>query len=257
MSLFGGSEKVDLLTAGQRSLLNDLTGRIQDNLGVAPETYGGPVVPGLSRQQSRGLGIADMVDPNRIPGLDGAISDMVAGRGAGPFDSEGYYRDAVYNPAKLALDDELRQIEARYGSSGGVAGGFGEAIGAGVARFGTGIGQVMADLAREERTLADARRSGGVQAAFGRSNDIASSAAALLGPIGGTERGVQAELNLGDLNAWQASQDYNNPWLGFVGPALGTQAYGIGQQQGIIPGIAGAAGALLGGAGSFMTGMAA
>lgn len=255
MSLFGGTQKIDLLTGGQRRLLDDLTGQIQDNIGVSPDIYQGNVVPGMSRQQARGLGIADMLDPNRIPGLDSAIGDMVAGRGANGLDSDAYYRDAVYNPAKLALDDELRQIEARYGSSGGMSGGFGDAIGQGVARFGTGIGQVMADLAREERTLADARRAGGVSAAFGRTNDIASSAAALLGPIGGVERGIQSELNLGDLNSWQASQDYNNPWLGFVGPALSTQAYGVGQQQGILPGIAGATGALLGGTGQFMYGM--
>lgn len=236
--IFGGSQSVDVLTRGQKRLLNDLTGMLQGELGQAGPQYDGPLAPGLSGAQRQGLGIAEVLGSGSIPGVDSAISDMVAGRGAGEFDADTYFTQAVLNPAQQALDDEMRAIEARYGAQN--SGGFANALGEGVARFGTNIGAQMADLAREERGLADARRAAGVSASFGRNQDLASTAAALMGPIGGIERGVEADLNLADLNKWQQGQAYNNPWLGFMGPALGTQAFGVGQQQGWLPGIAGA-----------------
>lgn len=247
-SLFGGSEKIEILTPAQQGLLNDLTKQIRANIGESGPVYEGQVTAELSPLQRMGLDQAGRLGAG-IPGVDSAIADMVAGRGAIDFDADRYYTDAVYNPAKQAFDDELRQIEARYGASGG--GGFADALGQGAARFGTNIGSMMADLAREERGLADARRAGGLTAAFGRNADIASTSANLLGPIGGVQRGVQSEMNLEALNKWNAGQAYNNPWLGFVGPALGTSAYAVGQQQGMLPGIAGAVGGLLGGASAF------
>ena len=256
MSLFGGPEKVSVLSDDQKRLMSTLTPFVQREIGKGGPVYDGPIAPGLSQTQRTGLGIAGTLALGGIPGVDGAITDMVAGRAAGGFDRDGYYQDAIVNPARQTLDDELRAIEARYGSNTGMSGGFGDAIGEGVSRFGTNIAGMLANLTREDRSIAQSNRAAGVNASFGRNQDIASSAAALLG-AGGIERGVQAEQNLEGLNRWEAGQAYNNPWLGFVGPILGTTTHAVGQKQGIIPGIAGSVGGLLGGAGGLMSGMGA
>ena len=242
MSLFGGSESVDLLSDDQKRLMRTLTPFVTREIGKSGPVYDGEIAPGLTRTQQAGLGVVNSLGANRVPGIDSAIAEMVAGRSAGDFDQAGYYQDAIVNPARQTLNDELRAIEARYGSNTGVSGGFGEAIGEGVSRFGTNIAGMLANLERENRTVANSNRSAGIGASFGRNQDIASSAAALLG-AGGIERGVMAEQNLEGLNRWEAGQAYNNPWLGFVGPLLQTQTHAVGQQQGIVPGIAGAVGA--------------
>lgn len=249
-SLFGGSETVDVMTKGQKHLLNQMTNLLGSKIGRPFDTYEGVVTPGASSAQQAAFGMAPNMMGRSVPGIDSAIADMIAGRSATGYNPQDYYGSAVINPARQAFQDELRGIEARYGGTHGTSGAFADALGQGAARFGVGIGETMANLARDERNMADQRRLGGIQASFGQTNDAATRMATLLG-VGGAQRGIEAQRNLEDMNRWQQKQGYNNPWFGLLGPVLGTQAFGIGQQQGIIPGIAGGLGGLAAGAGMY------
>lgn len=244
MGLFGGDKKVDLFTTGQRNLFDAMSGQLQSQIGQPGPQYTGPTVPTDNPTQQAAFGYAGSL-LGRLGAPDAAIASMLKGQSANAVDPQAYYRDAVLNPANQAYQDAQRQLEAQYGGSWGQTGAFQDVMQENAARYGTGIGQIMAQLALENQDRSNQQRALGVQSSFGQTNDISNTLGTML-TVGGEQRGQVAEKNAGMRNEWEAQQAYNNPWLGFLGPVLGTSSFGIGQERGLVNKIIDPAG-LLGG----------
>lgn len=229
-SMFGGSEEVDLLTGRQRGLIRDLSIQLEGEIGQSGPVYEGQITPDATANQQLAfdnvgglLGQANQADPQ--------IQAMLQGQSANGIDPAQYAQESIYDPAKLAYDDAREEMEAMYGGSWGQTGGYQDIMQKGAARFGVGIGNEMAEFARYQQDTGNQNRAMGVDASFGQTRNLADTYGTLLG-VGGEERSIEGQRNNEDLSRWQQGQDYNNPWLGFLGPALGTQAFAIGQQEG-------------------------
>jgi len=233
--VFGGSQTVDVLTRGQRSLLNSLTGDLQGQLGQGVPAYQGQITPDATANQLaafQGVGGLGAL----FGEYDPQIASMLAGESAGDFNAEDYAQQAIYNPALLAYEDAQRDLEAKYGGSWGQTGGYQDIMQKGAARFATGIGEELADFSMYQQDTANAQRGLGVDASQQRTRNLADTYDQML-DFGNEERSIAGQSLGEDFNRWQAEQDYNNPWLGFLGPALGTQPYAVGQQPGWLSGV--------------------
>lgn len=250
MSLFGGTQKVDILTGGQKTLLNSLSDILGAQLGKSGPVYGGQVTPGTNAIQQNAFDYAGGM-LGQMPDTTGAINSMIAGQSANALDPQAYAQQAIIDPARLAYEDATRELEARYGGTWGQSGGYQDIMQENAARFGTGLSQTLADFARYNQDTSNAQRQAGIGASGQQSNTIANTLGTMLG-VGAEQRAQQGQQNLEQYNRWNAEQAYNNPWLGLLGPTLGTQAYGIGQQQGILPQVAGGVTGIAGSLAQFM-----
>lgn len=249
MSFFGGTEKIDVLTGGQKRLLNSLTDVLGQQLGQSGPVYGGTVTPGLNTMQTQAMAQGRGLESGRIDD-SGAITSLLSGAGD-PAAVQSYYRDAIVPAATQDFNDALRTIDARYGNTWGGSGAHQRGVSNAAARFGTGLGQILGGLVYNDRNAAQDRMATGVQANAIRNQDQRANIDALMG-LGNVQRSYEGQQNQEALSKWEAGQAYNNPWFGLLGPALGTNAYGTGQQQGYGSAILGGLGGLLGGIGGFL-----
>ncbi len=229
-SFLGGTEKTSLLTGPQNRTLRSLNELMSSQLGRSAPVYEGQITPDATGNQ-----LAAFQGVQGLAGQAGqaqpAINDMLQGQSVDGFNGEQYRKEAIIDPANLAYQDALEQMEAQYGGSWGQTGGFQDIMQKETARYGVGLGQTLADFAMNERDTANQQRAAGVDANFGQTENLANAYQAQLG-MGGEERSIAGQQSSEDYNKWQAEQAYNNPWLGFLGPALGTQAFSVGQEQG-------------------------
>ncbi|TNF87099.1 MAG: hypothetical protein EP301_07385 [Gammaproteobacteria bacterium] len=230
MSLFGGTEKIDILTGGQKRLLRGLTDILGEQLGQGGPVYGGQITPGATPLQQQAFGLAGQA----IPGVGGALSQMLSGA-PDPEMIRNYYETAVAAPARLGFEDTMRDISGRLGETYGTSGGLGAALGSAAARFNTGLAGQLAGLQFGERQSALNRQAQAVPMALAQRQQQLGQ---MLG-AGGTQRAIQGQQLGEDYAKWQQAQPYANPWLtGFLGPALGTPGFGYGHQQGLMSKIA-------------------
>lgn len=233
--LFGGSNKIDILTGKQKRLLNEISKMALDELGKSPEVYGGTVTPGVTQSMQAAFDYAPNLLGGDTSARQAAVADLMSGRG----DLEGvnqYYTQSVLNPARQAFGDALRQIDARYGDTWGATGAHQRAVGDATARFGTGIASVLGDVVLQDRNLAAGRQAQGVGLDLAGRQDEMSRLGALFG-LGDAERQIQGQQLGEDYNRWLSGQWYNNPALGLAGLSLGTQGHAMGQTAGMIPGV--------------------
>ena len=234
---FGGSESIDVLTRGQKQLLNKGTGILEEQFGQAGPVYEGQISPDANYNQLLAFGGAPSM-LSQTGDTNPAVQSMLQGQSAyGPIDQEQYFQQAIYDPARQAYEDEKRVMESMYGDTWGQTGGYQDIMQKGAARFGTDIGAQHGQFMLDQQNIANQQRAMGVEGSFGQQSNLADTYQNLLG-IGGEQRSIEGQGLEEEFNRWNAGQDYNNPWLGFLGPLVGTQAYAVGQNPGQAAGLA-------------------
>jgi len=238
--LFGGSNNIDILTNSQERLVNELSQRASEELGRPADVYQGPTVAPRTSAMNRGLQ-AQMENAQFSPGLSSAMEQALSGAG----DPEGVRSvyDAALGPAQIEFQRALNSVSSRYGDTFGASGALPEMMGRSTAEYGAGLNSLLANLTFADRNEARDRQA----------NAIAPSAAAQaqqfdqygqLYAAGEADRAVTGQEYESEYNKWLSGQWYNNPALKLIGPALGTQTHGIGESDGILPAIGGAAGGI-------------
>lgn len=234
--IFGGREKVSTLTKPQTGVVNTLSRKLKNILknDEAGPVYEGQIAPGVNANMLAAFEGAGQLGQNTE--LSGAISRLLSDTGESP-GVEDYYQRSVVAPARQEFNDALRQVDARYGDTWGQTGGHQQMVAEAASRFGTGIGSVLGELVYNDQQAALDRQldrqNVGIQGALGQSQDERGRLSTMLG-IGDYERGIEGENLAEDYAKWEQGQVYNNPWFGFLGPAIGTQTFGYGEKPGLL-----------------------
>jgi len=216
------AKKVDRLTPGQMELLDELTNLLKGQLGIGIEPYSGQLVPGASEIQQQ---LFEMLSPEgTVGGLtkQGAeyISQLMQQQ-FNPQEAQDYWQRAYVMPAQRAWEETVvPEVMERYAGA--------NALDSGAARralaksWGDVQSQLNAELAKilwgEKQSLAQRQ-------------DIASRLGLSLLPevmgMGEEQRAITQELMQEPYQKWQMSQPWANPWLNYLGTALGTTPYQI------------------------------
>lgn len=232
-NLFGGPERINLLTGGQSQLLNNITGTMNQEFGQAADVYGGQRVAGSNNMINSAFNMmpgAAQMDPAFQQAMTQALSG--AGDAAGV---ENMYQRAL-QPARTEFNRALNDVASKYGGTWGQNGALPEMLGRATADYGGALNQLLGQLTYNDRQSAANRQVQAIPGALGIEQQQNANLASLFG-MGSQQRAMDQQNLMGDYSQWQEGQWYNNPALGFLQPALGTQAYGIGQKQGLLPGI--------------------
>lgn len=200
-------------------LTRNLASRINSEFGQPADVYSGPIAPGINPQIEAALaGASGLLAPNED--VSGALSQLLAG----PGDQQAvrdFYESSVLAPAQQAFGDQLQQIGDVYGSTWGTSGAMPRMVADATSRFGTGLGSVLGELVYNDRNAALDRLGTGVGLSLANNQNQAQNLQTVLG-LGDYSRGIAGEQNMEAYNKWLAGQEYNNPWLGFLGTALST-----------------------------------
>ena len=247
----GSSGTQSILTGGQNKLLKDVTGYARNNLGRSVDVYQGSRIPGANANMQAAFGGAqDLSQAN--PNIMGAINQQLAGAGD-PAGVRSMYESALA-PARTEFDRTLQQVGSKYGDVWGSSGAHQDMVGRTVENYGNNLNSLLGNLTYNDRQAAMNRQLQAIPAAISGDQNQRMGLQSLL-DIGQAERGVAAQGAAEDYEKWFAGQAYNNPWLGLIGPALGTQANVMtqtpGQLGGIVNAVTGGVNALSGLAGLF------
>jgi hypothetical protein len=264
----GGGGAVSTLTEGQKDLLNLMTGTLGQQWGTGLTPYQGQRVAGVSPLQQSAFDIYGGYMPLAGPSMD--IAKQALGQyDFGPtqraqqlgmsgleqimkdFDptraTEMWQTSLVdpsvnlYNQRIIpAIKEALPQLGAK--SSGGVD--------RALARSGSDLamnlsGQLanllyqgqQAHLGQQLSAIPEAYRMGMmptdvVNQIMGGIGQFPANLAQMGLGAGGVQRGIEAEQLGGAQQYWTEAQPYENPWLQYLGTALGTQAVSPYYKQG-------------------------
>lgn len=260
MGLLGGPERIDVYTRGQKQVLGNLTNALNRNIGQGAQVYGGQIIPGATANQQLAFGVAPEMLRQTIdsrPAIQGLLSGAPAYT-IDPAARERLYNEQIVAPAQNRFRDTLQQLDARYGGRFGIAGAQGRAVSNAARDFETNLaGQRASLLYADEQARRQALENGMGRVAAGVEGSIGydqnrRQGLEMLAALGGAERGIGAQQAGEQYYKWNMGQDYNNPWLGFLGTALSASPYAVGQSEGVlgaIGGLAGGMGKLAGGIG--------
>jgi len=253
-----GPVQTDRLTPEQKQLLEDLNVLLTGQLGQGLAPFEGEISPGIDPLQQTAFDQLAAIDPNSYKqhDVDRALSQTVKGTPAFTETAESraqtaqFFLDSFERPAQAQFDVDIDALAHRFGMSGSsLSGSFGKALGQETTNFRTNLSGIKANLLRGDRDAAIqskenafGRRLAGVQASG--AEELRLPQALFTG--GAARRGIEAEQNQDDLFNFMFSQPAFNPWLGYLGVALGVPAYQFsgGTQSGSAGGAGGGLGAL-------------
>lgn len=231
---FSGDSGGQIMSRDIRATTNKLGKIMKNQLGQGAEVYQGPLVPGTNPQIEAALaGYGGLLEQD--PAVSAGLSQLLSGAGD-PEAVRRYYEESVLAPSQLAFNDQLQQIGDTYGSTWGTSGAMPRMMADATARFGTGIGSVLGDLVFQDRNAAIDRIGSGIGLSLNNQQTQAGMLNNVLG-MGDYSRGIAGEQNQADYSKWLSGQDYNNPWLGFLGTALSTAQPSAPQASGLEKGI--------------------
>ncbi len=226
--LFGSEQKVktnktEVLTPGQMELLDELTNLLKGQLGQGVEPYPGQLVPGASEIQQQ---LFEMLMPSggSVGGLTKQGADYVSQlmqQQFNPKEAQDYWQRAYVKPAQRTWEETVvPEVMERYAGQ--------NALDSGAARraLAKSWGDVQSQLNAEL-----AKILWGEKQSLTQRQDIASQLGLNLLPqvmgIGEEQRGITQEMLQEPYQKWQMSQAWANPWLNYLGTALGTNPYQI------------------------------
>lgn len=225
-------KQISTLTDQQRAILDSLTGQIAGQVGQGITPYGGQIAAGVSPLQQQAFDMAGAFGSTpEAMARGGALQQIMAGTPAfqaSPQEYERAYAQGVEAPALAQWNrDIIPQILHQYGS-GGTAGAVYDMLG----RSGADLATNLAGQRAQYRLQGLHDQQGALEAAAGRRlAGIEASGRESLMPLavtsqmGDVQRGITQDQLGEDYLKWSSAQPYNNPWLGFLAPALGTQAF--------------------------------
>jgi hypothetical protein len=241
-SLFGGPSKTNVMTGGQQNLHDDIVRTARREFGQGADVYQGQRVADTNRNINQAYSnMGNAAAP--IPGMAGAMGDILSG--AGNPDEVRSAFEGQLAPAQLEFKRMLNEVTNKYGDVNGASGPMADMMGRSTAEYGMGLNNLLGQMTLNDQNQARDRQVGGVNAATNaRAGNI--NAANSMYNMGAAQQGQDQQGLAAEFAKWSEGQWTNNPALGLIGPALGTNQFAMGQEPGIVPGITG----LIGGVGS-------
>lgn len=250
----GGSstKQVSTLTGGQRKLLDQLTELLGGQLGQGIQPYMGQLTADLSPLQQSGISFFSNLLPT-AQGLSawnpqqgqaylnqgaGALDTMLAD--FDPTSARNYWNEAVKTPAMQTWQNDIvPQIMEKYaGQNAADSGAMRRAIANSAANMNTALNANLANLLFSGEQAQLGRQQQGINQALNMAmmpGQLAAQQGLMAGMgadlvrqmmgAGGVESAHQQQLLTDQYNKWMTEQAYNNPWLQYLGTALGTQAF--------------------------------
>jgi len=248
------------LTQSQRSLLDKIAGRLGSEFGRGVTPYQGQRVADTSPLQNMGFDIAGMMNPAASSAIESGSSalgtfDPYQGQGfldqagdtlnnfLGDYDPSGaqdFWQQSFVNPATESFEqDIIPQIMERFAGANATDSG---AMNKTLARAGRDLstqlsGQLGNILYNDKNNFMDRQQNAVNQAGnlatmpgnlamqnlglSGGGLDIAGQLAGL----GSMERSIDQQGLTSQMQKFAEGQGYNNPWMQYLGPALGTNAF--------------------------------
>lgn len=241
MSLFGGPARMDMMSFGQGQLFDSLQNLMNAELGQSANIYPGQITPGATanmQQAFRGAG-QQLGAPSQQ--YTGALNQLLGGAG-NPDEVMAAYRGQL-GASRQEFGDVQRDLRNRYGSSYGRSGALPQMEAQAAGRYGASQDALLGNLMLRDTQNARQGQLGALGAYNQGQMTQASNLQSLLG-IGQAERGIQGQHNLEAMNRFDAGQWYNNPALGFMPMALGTQRYAMVDEPSMFNQIVGGLGSL-------------
>lgn len=284
--LFGEKPETSQLpsmTGGQQNVLAALTSLLTGKIGQGGPRYTGELAAGASPIQKLAFGnVLDLMGQGEEYG--GTLQSILRGAeekggpayetGMGsimrmlePYKAEdtvGTWQKYVAPEATRMFEESLSPMVEKFVAKGATSSsGFNRALAKAASdmasQMGMGLGsQIFAEKgAWEGRQPQATSQALGYYAApfemgqqgFGQMLDVAGlqqNLANLGMQTGGVERGITQDILSGAFQKWQMAQPYANPWLQYLGTALGVQPYQYAQTGGT-PGLLGSMGGAAGG----------
>jgi len=258
MSFLGGPERVNIMTDPQIANLNKMIGQVGQNIGQGIDAYGGQITPDATANQLAAFqGAGNLFRDPRVDS-SGAINQLMSGDPAfqiDPAQREQFYQDALVAPAQSQFQDQMQQIDRRYGAGFGESGSHRGAGYRAAEDFQTNLMGKRAELLYGDEMA----RRGAAEAGMGRMAQGAGLAGmygqdqranlGLMSQLGGEERAIAGQQQGEAYNKWQTEQDYNNPWLGFFGPTMSAQPFAVQNNPGWGKAVGGILAPMVGGKG--------
>lgn len=233
--IFGGSQSEPLLNSQQQRFMTRIYNRVGNEM-KDPSFYGGQTIAGVNpMMQGAMAGFPAAAGLN--PGVAGALDTQLAGAGD-PAGVRAMY-EAALGPAQLEFDRTLGQVGARYGDVWGRSGAHPEMVGRATAEYGMGLNNLLANITYQDRQQAADRQAAAIPLAMGVRQSDMDALGAVYG-MGAAQRAIEQQGLLGDYNAWQAKQWYNNPAIPLGMSLMGVQTEGQVPQPGIYGQVLGA-----------------
>lgn len=214
----GGGTKVKrkpTMTPEQLELLRTLTGQIEPQIGEGVSWEGAPYMSDVQRQIY-----------GQLPGMLTGEGDPLYGRGtdvlAGmmeeydPAAEREYWESSIVNPAMRRWEQEvIPGLQERFVSGGALSSGaFSRALTRSGADLTADLQAQLGGLMFKGRSEAQRRQFEAAQAGEGRG----------LGRLRDV-LGISGAETAAEMERFQAEQPYANPWLDYLGPALGSRAF--------------------------------
>lgn len=234
--IFGGSQSVPLLSKDQMKFMTGIYKNVLPTIGKPVDTYTGQTVAGvnpLMQNAMAGYGGATQLNP----GVDSALASQLSGAG----DAAGVnamFKSAL-GPADLAFQDKLAQVGQHYGDTWGRGGAMPMMAGRATSEYGMGLANLLANLTYQDRQAGMDRQAAAIPMALGVRESNQGALNNLFG-MGSQQRAIEQQGLLGDYNAWNAKQWYNNPAIPLGMSLMGVQTQGYVNQPGVFNQVVGA-----------------
>lgn len=214
------------MTPYQYGIYEDLADLYQGQIGEGVASYGGDIIPGATGLHG---GVYDSALASMMGGEGtstdalGRMLSMEPAYEVDPAARERYYDEAFMAPAMQDFQQQiLPAIMEQYNAQGMNRSGFAEgALATAGGNLATDLAGIRADLLyRDEEARRDAA-SAAYDRALPALGALAGERESLLG-VADTTRGIEGEQMAEEYGKWLYEQPYNNPWLAYTEPVIGT-----------------------------------
>jgi hypothetical protein len=261
------TKKTPRLTPSQMDLIKKLSGQVAGEVGQGIEPYPGQMVADPSQLQQ---GLFDILD-NQVAGEGGTLEQMLQeGRQMTTQDeaydqgaARDYWQQSFVEPTRQNFYEEtMPELREQFAGQGALSsGGFNRAVADAAGDMETQLGGKLGEILYQGRQDFQDRQMQEQQLGLSTLDQALNEVNALM-QAGQQQRGIEQQGLEAQMQKWQQSRPYNNPWLNQAPTALGASPYQIdtitqgggsgflgGMAPGIGQGIGGELGKMLGSSG--------
>jgi hypothetical protein len=226
------TKKTPRLTQSQMDLLKQLSGQVAGQVGEGVEPYPGEMAAGESELQQ---GLFDILN-KQVGGQGGTLEQMLQSgqqmvtqddtfdQGA----AREYWQQSFVEPTRQNFYEEtMPELREQFAGQGALSsGGFNRAVADAAADMETQLGGKLGEILYQGRQDFQDRQMQQQQLGLSTLDQALNEVNALM-QAGQQQRGIEQQGLEAQMQKWQQSQPYNNPWLQQAPTALGVSPYQI------------------------------
>ena len=226
------TKKTPRLTESQMDLLKQLSGQVAGQVGEGVEPYPGQMAAGESELQQ---GLFDILN-QQVGGQGGTLEQMLqSGQQMATQDGEydqgaarDYWQQSFVEPARENFYEEtMPELREQFAGQGALSsGGFNRAVADAAGDMETQLGGKLGEILYQGRQDFQDRQMQEQQLGLSTLDQALNEVNALM-QAGQQQRGIEQQGLEAQMQKWQQSQPYNNPWLQQSGTALGVSPHQI------------------------------